>query len=33
MVVGAIVVGYQRECTRELTLEQLGTSKNLKAKL
>ena len=33
MVVGAVVVGYRRECTRELTREQLGTSKNSKAKL
>ena len=33
MVVGTVVVGYCRECTRELSQEQLGTSKKIKGKI
>ena len=33
MVIGAVVVGYRRECTRELTREQQGTSKKFKGKI
>ena len=33
MVIGAVVVGYRRKCTRELTREQLGTSKKFKGKI
>ena len=33
MVVGAIVIGYYRECTRESTWEQLGTLKKFKCKI
>ena len=29
MVIGAVIVGYRRECTRELTQEQQGTSKKI----
>ena len=33
MVIGAVVVGYRRECTRELTREQQGTLKKFKGKI
>ena len=33
MVIGAVVVGYCRECTGELTQEQQGTSKIFKGKI
>ena len=33
MVIGAVVVGYRRECTRELTQEQQGTLKKFKGKI
>ena len=32
MVVGIVVVGYNRECTREISQEQLGTLKKFKGK-
>ena len=33
MVIGAVVVGYCRECPRELTWEQQGTSKKFKGNI
>ena len=33
MVIGAVVVGFHKECTRELTWEQVVTSKKFKGKI
>ena len=33
MVIGAIVIGYRRECPRELTQGQVGTLEKFKGKI